>query len=340
MLGIFRNWRTCLLWTAASAFMTLAQLRLIVFVLGKLYPASINAAASVIAGTPGFAINQSRVLAPYTVAYLSLLVGGNFGLAHVLFMCLTTFITGLLFLSLVTRCFGSNAGWAAFTAFHLLFAMLLNEQWLFAWDHYSIIAFLLFVYFAITGKNWRWFTCLFAIAIFNRESALFIALWMVLQALCGARFQHPSKDWWQHVDKALCLSGLICGIAGIAIIRILRSTLLIHEDHAAPGVVHNLLVTWPHNLQATVDAFTTNFGIRIVCPGFLVFTAIVAILLARRNPARFLALSITHLTLVVSIFLFGVITETRVMLELVPFVILGLIWLKTPEIPRDNRTDN
>ena len=338
MLGIFRNWRTCLLWTAASAFMTLAQLRLIVFVLGKLYPASINAAASVIAGTPGFAINQSRVLAPYSVAYLSLLLGGDFGLAHVIFMCVMTFIAGLLFLVLASRLFGRQAGWFAFITFHMLFSTLLNEQWLFAWDHYSIIAFTLFVYFVMADKSWRWFTALFAVAIFNRESALFIALWMVLHALCIGWHARASDGWWRHINKGLGLAGLLCGVAGIAIIRTLRTTLLVHEENAAPGVVHNLLVTWPHNLSATIDAFTSNFGMRLVCPGFLVITAVVAIALARRNPPRFLALSLTHLALVVSIFLFGVITETRVMLELVPFVIFGLLWLNTPETASQPKT--
>jgi hypothetical protein len=331
MQGNFGSRRTWFLWFTASAFMALAQLRLVVFVLGKLYPDSIHAAFAVLNGTPAWAINQSRVLAPYTIAGLATLTGGNFGLAHVIFMWLMTFIAGLLFLTLVTRQFGQQAGWAAFATFHLLFSVLLNEQWLFAWDHYSIISFTLFVYFALTDKSWRWFACLFAVSIFNRESALFIAMWMVIQPLSKAFFSNPHESWMRRVDKTMCAAGLLCGIAGLGVLHILRTTLLIHEENAAPGVVHNLLVTWPHNLDAIADAFTSNLGVRIICPGFLVFTAALCILLARRNPARFFALGLTHLALVVSIFLFGVITETRIMLELVPFVVFGLVWLNTPK---------
>lgn len=331
MQAISRNWRAYSLWAGASVFMTLAQLRLVVFVLGKLYPESINAAASVISGTPAWAINQSRVLAPYSVAYLSVLMGGNFGLAHVIFMCVMTFISGLLFLVLTSRLFGRQAGWFAFVAFHMLFSTLLNEQWLLAWDHYSIIAFTLFVYFVMADKSWRWFTALFAVAIFNRESALFIALWMVLHAICTGWSRRPSKDWWRHINWPQGAAGLLCGMSALAILRILRTTLLVHEQNATPGAVHNLLFMWPQNVETTLDAFTSNFGMRLICPGFLAVTAAIAIVLARRNPPRFLALSLTHLALVVSIFLFGVITETRVMLELVPFVIFGLLWLNTPE---------
>jgi hypothetical protein len=327
--------RTYLLWIVASAGVALAQFRLVVLIQGHQYAESIDAALGVINGVPHWANYQSRILGPYTVRFLATFTDGNFVLAHVVFLILTTMVAGLLFLQLTTRRFGAQAGWAAFIAFHLGFAALLNERWLYAWDHYSIIVFTLFVYFVYAAKDWRWFTALYAVALFNRESALFIAMWMVLQPICRVCIEHGREKRWQGFDRTMCAAGVLCGVIGLFILRLLRQSLLIHEAGRAPGIVHNYIIAWDRNVADMAGTLATNFGMQLVCPAFLALTAVIAFLLAQRNPGRFLAIGITHIALCVSIVIFGVLTETRVMLELVPFVVFGLIWLNTAEISRN-----
>jgi hypothetical protein len=325
-------WRTYLLWIVASAGMALAQFRLVVLIQGRQYQESIDAALGVINGVPHWANYQSRILGPYTVRFLTTFTDGNFVLAHVVFLMLTTLAAGLLFLKLATRRFGAQAGWAAFTFFHLGFAALLNERWLYAWDHYSIIVFTLFVYFVYAAKDWRWFAALYTIALFNRESALFIAMWMVLQPICRVCIEHGREKRWQGFDRAMCAAGVLCGVIGLFIMHLLRQALLIHEAGRAPGIVHNYIIAWDRNVTDMASTLGANFGMQLVCPAFLALTAVIAFVLVRRNPARFLAMGITHIALCVSIVIFGVLTETRVMLELLPFVIFGLLSLNTPEV--------
>ncbi len=56
---------------------------------------------------------------------------------------------------------------------------------------------------------------------------------------------------------------------------------------------------------------------------FLGAVAWVAVRLSRRDPSKYFALALTHLLLCASLLAFGVLLETRIYLELVPFVAVG-----------------
>jgi hypothetical protein len=326
------RYRTHFCWVMASALAMLAQLRLIFFVMGSHYGNSIGASAQVLDGTPFWAIYQSRLLGPYTIRLLSALIG-DFSLAHVFFLAGMTTLAGYMVLLLADRRFGKQSAWLAFFAFQAFFSFLLNQLWLYAWDQYCIILFLLFVYFVFADKDWRWFSALFTIAILNRESALFMAIWMVVHPIAKAFFTYRHKHWLRHIDKALCLAGILCGTLGTLLILALRKMLLVREMVSAPGVSHNFDIAIGFNIRSIAGELTPSLFFHLTPLFILTCAAVLAISLMKKDPARFFGLGFTFLALSASIFCFGVISESRVMLELIPFYIFGILYYLAPETP-------
>jgi len=309
-------------WALVSTVFALAQFRMIILVLGAGYANSIDAALGVVEGLPHWRVYQSRVLGPWIVELLSR-VFGDFTIAHVFYVIAATTIAGWLILAVMRRLSDDRSSWGAFLLFQFLFSFLLGKMWLYAWDHSGIIIFTLFVYFVLTEKDWRWFTALFAVAIFNRESALFIAVWMVSDPLIKAALDRVRPR------LAMPLAGVICGAAGLAIISELRERLLVreigpdifHMPEMAGKAFHN---QWDANLaflQRVTSQFSFGFEILIVI--FPIVSLIVVFLLARRDPRRCLGLALVQTGIVASMFTAALLEETRVMLELVPIVAVG-----------------
>jgi hypothetical protein len=318
-------------WAGVSLIFALAQFRMIMLVLGPGYANSIDAALGVVRGLPHWRAYQSRVLGPWMIEILSGAFGG-FSAAHVFFTIAMTAVAGWLILALTQHSFGRRAAWGAFFLFHALFAFLLGKLWLYAWDHSGIVVFILFIHFVLSGKDWRWFTALFVLAVVNRESAFFIALWMVLDPLVKAQLDRTRPQW------ALLLAGLACLGFGLELVGWLRDALLVREvgpelfnmPAMAGKTFHN---QWHNNLEF-LGQVTTRFslGFEILIPLFLGAVLALAALLAWRDRRRYLALALTQAGIVASLFVAAALPETRVMLELVPFLAMGIWAARAPSV--------
>jgi len=292
----------------------MAQFRLIMMVQGRHYGDSIKATQGVIDGMPHWRAFQSRLLGPWLVDGLHRLLG-DLVTAHVSYEIGMSTLAGWLMLRLMNRLHGPQAAWGAFLVLQLLFAFLLHPLWLYAWDNASIVLFVLFTYFVMTDKTRRWFVALFAVAIFNRESALYIALWMVLDPLCKAVLnrQGLNRSQWATLG-----TGLLCLVGGMVLIETLRSVLLIKE--VGPELFHR-----PELADMLfLSQWDTNVAMAFLIPLFLVAVLALAAALAWRDGPRYLGLALTYVLAIGAMFVAAVLEETRVMLELVPFFAMGL----------------
>jgi len=321
-----RALRTHALWAAIALLCAMAQFRLIMMVQGRHYGDSIKATQGVLDGMPHWRAFQSRLLGPWLVDGLHRLLG-DLVTAHVSYEIGMSTLAGWLMLKLMNRLHGPQAAWGAFLVLQLLFAFLLHPLWLYAWDNASIVLFVLFTYFVMTDKTWRWFVALFAVAIFNRESALYIALWMVLDPLCKAVLSRQRPNRFQGFMLG---AGILCLIGGMVLIETLRSVLLIKE--VGPELFHlpemaNMLFIsqWDTNVAFVTACFSHfNLGMAFLIPLFLVALLTLAAALAWRDAARYLGLALTYGMAICAMFIAAVLEETRVMLELVPFFAMGL----------------
>ena len=114
--------------------------------------------------------------------------------AHILFQIVTVAIAAFLCWRLGRKYGGGDqSALLALTLFVMCFALLLSPPCLYSWDFIDIIVFILFIDFVLSGKSLRWFIGLFAIAILNRDSAVFIALWLILDPLVRFFYQRQYK---------------------------------------------------------------------------------------------------------------------------------------------------
>src|SRR5688572_2391645 len=228
---------------AVSALLAIVQLRLIVFIIGDGLMKSADAAHGVLAGRPHWRAFQNRILGPYLVESLRYLVGDDRA-AHLCFMAICLAVAGVLAYLLGRQVAGSFGGALAFAVFQLGFVALLSPPWLYAWDLIGLIIFLLFVSFVAAERPVWWFVGLFAVAIFNRESAQFIALWLIVDPISRYAYDRFTGRADPRLNVLSLVVGFGCLLAGMALVESLRASLLIEElgpqmvgHPAAPNVV-------------------------------------------------------------------------------------------------------
>jgi hypothetical protein len=174
----------------------------------------------------------------------------------------------------------------------------------------------LFAYAIFTEARLGWFVALFAVALFNRESALFIPLWLVLSAL-PARHELQRNSFGGRF-----WIGLVGLAFGLVAIREVRSALF-RSDRAHYGTN----TPWGNHFKPAANVFQFVRAVRegdwrafavyaaLACAAYLVVVARPLLPgLARRVPVLLACMA-------GSIFLFAVVLETRTWLFTVPFLL-------------------
>jgi hypothetical protein len=319
---------------ALALFLALVQFRLIAFVLDRDLERSVNAALGVVSGRPHWRIYQSRVLGPYLVDALTAVLP-SYSAAHAFFAVAALTVAGYLAWRLGRRIGASTlAALLGLVVFHLAFAGLLSRPWLYAWDFLDAIVFLVFLDCVVARRSWPWFAALYAVAILNRETAHYIALWMILDPFLRWRLATPRAP---RPGLAMSAAGLACIAGGLALVETLRRRLLVEEIgpyifRDATGEPGQLFANQLGANLELLGRLATRFddSLPLLAPAFLVLVAAAAIALARRDPPRFAGVSLVHLALVGSFFAFAALLETRAYVVLVPFTVLAAVTLATP----------
>ena len=312
-----------------ALFFAAASLRLYFLLLGASFVRSALVGEAVVHGEPPWRIFQSRVLGPYAVHAIGVLAHLPPAGAYALFAVVTLFAAGLCVLVL-----GRGLGDAqrppmvSFLGFQLGLLVLLPCIWLYSWDLLSLVVFVVFNHLVLAGARWRAFAGLFALAIFNHEIALAIALWMMLDPALKRFAARGASRAKAPFERSMALAGAVLMVAGGALVVTLRRVLLVREvpppDAADALAEHagNVHFTLARNWDTLIHSFTFSpqDGFQFVVPLFLLAVVVLAIRLALTDLARFGALAVVTLAMVASFLCFGLVFETRVLLPLVPFV--------------------
>jgi hypothetical protein len=331
---------------ALSVAFSLAQLRLSNLVLQG-DPGSADVAHGIVTGLPPWRVFQSRVLGPVIVEALGRLLPTR-GAAYAFFAFVTIALCGYLLLVLCPLGRDRDGrdrhdlqpALLAFICLQALVALLSGRSWLYAWDYLDLIIFVLFNILALTNKPWPYLLALFAVATFNRESAWFIAVWMMAQPMveraAARRRGEPGR-----LDYARFGAGAIALPLGVATTEALRRWLLVREIGPELYPFDPTIYRGPHfhfqlwsNLRSAEAILTKRQATDCVLPLVLVTSVVMAVVLARRDPQRWLALCLVHILMVGSLLLFAVLLESRIYLELVPFLALGTAAISMPSLRR------
>jgi len=303
----------------------LVQFRLVILVFGRQYGASVEAARGVLTGEPHWRVFQSRLLGPYLVQAVDRVLD-NFMAAHVGVSVLLLTLAGYLVLTGLGRIHTDRTRAAlGYFVFALLFLFCVSRPWIYIWDLIDLVVFALFAWFVVERRDWRWFAALFAVALFNRQSAFFIAAWMILDPLIRYGIDRVRKSEGARVDFKMLGSGVVLAAAGAGLVEVLQRNLLVREvgpeligqAENAGGRFHFMLA---ENLRQFGQALSPNYALSFLVPLFVVAYIGFCIWVARRDPRENLGIAAVHLLLLGSTVAFGYAFETRVYLVLLPLI--------------------
>jgi hypothetical protein len=332
----FPTWGQAIL----ALVVALVQFRMIVLAFGKRYPLSVEAAEGVLRGEPHWRVYQNRLLGPWLVEITSGFVG-RFLDAHVLWTILLLTLAGFLVLRGAHAVYGRRErALVAYLAFVLLGLACFQPPWLYIWDFVDLCVFATFNLLVARRKDYRWFVALYLVAIFNRESAWYIALWMIVDPVARRLVDRRGGGKAGRLDLKMLGAGTVLLAAGVVLVEVLRDALLVRE--IGPTLVEQAGVAGPSfhwmlrdNLDKIVVSLTSfHYALSFLVPAFLVGFLAFCLVVARRDPRGRLALALVHIAMLGSMLAFGIVFETRLYLVLVPFVALNL-WSPLSESEED-----
>jgi hypothetical protein len=296
------------------------------------FSSTVQRSLGVATGHPEWMVFQSRVLGPYIIKALSFSLAKNYSTAYVWFQIITVAIAAFLCWRLGRKYGGDDqSALQALMVFVICFVWLLSPPLPMSWDIIDIIVFIVFIDFILSGSSLPWFVGLFAISILNRDSACFIALWLILDALICFVFSRRYNLSKTPFDWHRLFAGAICIGVGLIIAEFLKQNLLVEEmgpklipnSPTAPGSRYNV------GLFRNIDFLRHvlfNYQIQLfqfwlVAP-FIAAVITLGAKLVRLDPQRYLSIYLIELSILAVLFSFAAINETRVFFILIPFVVL------------------
>ncbi len=324
-------------WAAAFA-LSLAQWRHTAYFFGNCNAAAVcdmsdvaravQAEVGVLEGYPHWRYFQSRVLGPWAEEILHLLFGFNYLVAHMIVAIIVLTLCGAAMFYAGRAIGGHQSGWSALFAFQTLFALMMARPWLYIWDYFILLVGAVFMLLVIRRAPWWAFLLLMSAAFFNHESALFIGVWMVAKALTDAWHERRRPDW-----RPLG-GGILGSLGGIVLIEFFRRSLLKKEvgwemfadagkgpSSGFDAYFHVQITANLHDIYHWVTQ--PNYDLLFLIPVPLVVMLALAFILVARQGVKAAAFAVYAVAQVAALLAFGMRSETRNLLQLVPFLCLG-----------------
>jgi len=285
-----------------------------------------NAAQGVIDGTPHWRAFSNRLLGPYSVLFISHL-GLPFETSLQVFNFLLITLQNFILFYLVLHY--TQGSYAKSIRFLIIFSFMLisvEDFIMYTWDYIDTIIFTLFAFGIFQSKPVRYFAILFLVELLNREIALFIAFFIVIDAVISDRSENGllPKITYSAINKPKLVIGSLLGVVGVMYTKIIRDLLFI--ESTIPGVGKDLENKLIGNHIQVLDniriLFIENFtSLEIVNTIILVGVIVYLIFVFPNFKLPHYKAFIVTVMMVLSIFVFGLINETRLYRFLVPFML-------------------
>jgi len=188
----------------------------------------------------------------------------------------------------------------------------------------------------------HWFLILFAVAIWNRDSAIFIALWLILDPLVRYWYIRHYKLPRIPLDLRRIVAGSVCIVVGLGLAELLKQYLLINETGPtlypnSPIVSGRYNIVFLYNMEMLKRALMSfDYHFWFIIPAFWILLISLGLKFALLDLQRYLALYLVMLAQLAALIIFAWLHETRVYLVLVPFVVLFAVILPRSG-PKTNR---
>lgn len=260
----------------------------------------VGVARNVFAGHGFWSLYDSRLLGPFLLRLFGNDLGG---------FLLLTFVAALVGGWLAWQIGGGIQGLAIY---HLAYGAVLHRMF-YVWDILEPVIFAAFVWMVVSNFGWRWLVALFAVAIWNRQSAEFVALWMALE---GALKRH----------RPLMISGVLCGLGGLLIMHQMQNcgTLAFVPNGNAWVNDYCQMRLWPNICSLVPEGgLLQNLGVCITPLYLWTLYALIAAAAISLIRSSHRALGIVYLCLLAIIPVFGITDETRSLEDFIPLLVMA-----------------
>ena len=311
-------------WSWVPVGITVVERRLLNLIHMYNLPPQIAIAEDVTRGTPVWKAFQNRLLGPEMVHAASAATHQPFAVCYreltYALLLATNALSFVLF-----RGMGSTPRVAcAYTlAVAGLFLALQDTSSLYLWDYIELLINLLFAYGVFRRLRLRFFVMLFLVGLLNHESALFIPLWLILDAWRPSRVL-ASPRRFRVLQAAV---GAVLVVAGIGFTSWLRTRLYHGVEGGAYQGIAGQQLRLADNWKA-LHEWDSGWVMAVLFVSFVGLTW--ALARGARTPQRgVIGLLIGLMAL--SNLLFGLLEEPRVWIPLIPFALFLWQSARRPE---------
>jgi hypothetical protein len=277
-------------------------------------------------GMPEWRVYQNRLLGPLFVQGLALATGKSFVWAYKFGVSLLIALPNIL-VYLLVRKFTKEPmkALAAATALAVLVVAFQSSIFFYLWDAVDLTTMLVFAYAVFHAKyDLRILIPLFLIELLNRESAGFIALWIIVSSAAALIWSDLTTIkrpflYLRMVFGAVILAGGVWWTHAVRILLFKQS----FDPNIGKDILHGSSGEWLQfyvNLNDFVTPYNaTTFAIALICclaVGIMVYRNFVI------NGTAAYPVMALMIGMISSVWLFGLVDETRVWLEFVPFLLV------------------
>lgn len=275
------------------------------------FDALVKAAYGVVEGKPHWLAYQNRLLGPYLTLATSKL-GLTYSIALKIYFFITLLLENLLLQSIVKTTLkldGRNA--IIIVLIYCSLFLIYQDYWYYPWDSMDIIFFTLFTNMILLRTSNASIILLFFIALLNRESALFIAFYFIIK---GIDLNNLPKIKIRSIYDVTLGLGLM--FLGIIETKIVRTLLFLSKPNGRPDLEHETLGNFIVLKGNLAHILLNKEWI------FIVVTLGLMSLIYRKFNQNQKELCIVYGAIMLGIITFGVATESRLYLMLIPMFIL------------------
>lgn len=283
-------------------------------------------AQHVIDGNPCCFAFQSRILAPYLILLISM-IGVNFFVAWKIYHAICLEVLCILLFSILRRESLSTKLAFNYLVCFLFSFLLMQHDILHTWDAIDLIIFTAFAYGILKSFSISFFVLLFAIGIFNRESAMFLAFYLTLNSF---EFR-TGKIFPSFRNFKSLLVGSVLMVLGAVYTNFIRHALYVGDKQIKlkGNFMGNYFGFFKNNIKQLfysnylIENFK-DFPISSVPLFVCLFLCYFAMHFRRMND-RQVKLFVVALVMFLNVLIFGFLNETRLYFVFLPFFLF--LWL-------------
>lgn len=324
--------------TVLSAF----ELRLLLSGKERYFAALAQAGADVLAGKPVLVAFQNRLLASAFQAAIERMLAIDAALSFKIGLMAALVVMNAAALAVLTRVMDGARAAGVFAAFTAAWLLMNDDLAIYVWDIFDLLAFVVLYGLIVAGARQRWLWLLFAIAVLNRESAVFVGVWLMIAAIRPV----PGQPIWRavRIHRGDALGGLAMVVIAAAVTVGLRKALVVAPQRIGPTAIdgvgnHMNLMQNLRDLQRLgleTDAVVLVFLIVMMVVGTLALFQLIF-----RGQSRLEdRMAVLLLAMTVANIVAGLIFETRIYFIFAPFLAhltLDLLERKWPGSPSARR---